>query len=295
MNVDKIIQCIKGFSAGAFLKISVVLFALGFISQSVLANPRLANKQHIGLFKNSITCVVLETGSLSYNIYISDAVQKYWKATNFEIIDAEKFEMRRHDSKYSFIVMMKGVYDKDPGGVGYNYLSLVLGDAASEVKDMPEFCSFPLSYSDDNDAEFGYVIPAMVKFMQKHVNNLEYNRFMISLNGLKYYNSKISFKDKVLLLDKNSLAPEVDSPEKINSVYPYYVKILEPAEMEEEINVGNVNTLFNFHVGPGENTGSGKCFEMIFDNDGFLRYYAYRMITNDNADGFNMSDFKQLR
>jgi hypothetical protein len=285
----------KGISASTLFKFSILIFTLGLMSTGVFANPHLATKQQIGMFKNSRTCVVLETGSISYNVYITDAVQKYWKSTEFEIIDEEKFELRRHDSKYSFIVLMKGVYDNDPGGISYNYMSLVLGDPAFDITEMPEFCSFPLSYSDDNDADYGYVIPAMVKFMQKHVNNLENNRFMISLNGLKYYNSMISFKDKMLLLNKNTLAPEADSPEKINIVYPYYVKLVEPAEMQEEINAGSVNTLFNFHVGPASNTGSGKCFEMIFDNDGFLRYYAYRMVTNEKADGFNLENFKQLR
>ena len=143
--------------------------------------------------------------------------RKYWKATEYEFIDQEKFELLRHDSRYSFIVKLKGIYDKDPGGVSYNYMSLVLGDPAYAVSDMPELCSFPISYSGENDSEFGYVIPALVKFMQKHVENLENHHFMISLNGLKYYNSMISFKDQVLLLNKSTLSSDADSPEKINT------------------------------------------------------------------------------
>ena len=53
--------------------------------------------------------------------------------------------------------------------------------------------------------------------------------------------------------------------------------------------------LFLFHVGPPQNTGAGKCFEMIFDTEGNLYYYNFRKITNDNADGFNLNDFKKIR
>ena len=292
--MNKATHHFKHLQFAAFSK-SILIFVFSFLFFGALANPQIANKQQIGLFKNSKTCVVLETGSISYNVLITDAVQKHWKLTEFEFIDQEKFELRRHDSQYSFIVLLKGVYDKDPAGVGYSYLSLVLGDPAYDIADMPELCSFPLSYAGEMDKEFGYVIPSMIIFMQKHVNNLENHRLLISINGLKYYNSMTSFKDKVLLLDKNSLSSDADSPEKINTVYPYYVKLLDVSEIQKELNANPVNTVFNYHVGPAENSGSGKCFEMIFDTDGFLWYYTFRAVTNLNEDGMSLKDFQRLR
>jgi hypothetical protein len=271
----------------------LILFALTFFSIGASASPHLATKQQIGMFKNSRTCIVLESGISSYNSCMKDAIQKYWKSTEFEFIDQQQFESRKRDSKYSFIVLMKAVYDKDPGGVSYNYISLVLGDPAYDMTDMPEFCSIPISYTDDNN-DFEFAIPAIVKFMQKHVRKLEKSRFQISLNGLKYYNGGQGFKDKVLLLNKDFMASDADTPEKINTVYPYYVKLLTTLEIQAELLTNPVNTLFNFHVGPAENTGAGKCFEMIFDEEGNLYYYNFRMITNDNEDGFNLQDFHNI-
>jgi hypothetical protein len=190
---------------------------------------------------------------------------------------------------------MKGVYDKDPGGVSYNYLSLVMGDVANDMTDMPEICSIPLSYADDSNMDYGYAIPSIVKFMQIHAKNLETKRFYISLNGLKYYNGSASFKDKVLLLNKDMMAPDANTPEKIKAVYPFYVKLLTTSEIQAELASNPVNTLFNFHVGPTQHTGAGKCFDMIFDVEGNLYYYNYRKITNDNADGFNLDDFHHIR
>jgi hypothetical protein len=48
-------------------------------------------------------------------------------------------------------------------------------------------------------------------------------------------------------------------------------------------------------VGPPQSSGAGKCFEMLFDTEGNLYYYNFRKITNDNADGFNLKDFDNIK
>ncbi len=236
----------------------------------------------------------MESGVSFFNAPVKDAVQKYWKATQYEFIDQDEFSKRRNDPKYSFIVMMEGAYDKDPGGVSYNYISLVLGDRSGNLTKMPEFCSIPISYAGDLDADYEYAIPAIIKFMQIHVTNLEKDRLPISLNGLKYYN-KTGYKDMVLLLNREKMAPNADSQEKIKEVCPCKVKLLSTAEIQKELTVNPAKTLFHFHVGAPQDAGAGKCFEMLFDPEGNLYYYNFRKITNDNPDGFNLNDFNNIR
>jgi hypothetical protein len=295
MKKEILTPTIKGFMVGTILKRYLSILSLALLSFWTFANPPLATKEQIGMFKNSKTCVVLENGSLSYNVYLKDAVQKYWKSTQFEFIDKDEFEKRRYDSKYSFLVLMKGTYDKDPGGISYNYISLVMGDVASDVTNMPELCSIPLSYADDNNIDYGYAMPSIVKFMQNQADNLEKIRFHIVLEGLKYYDNPAGFKGKVLLLNKDMMATEANTTDKIKSTYPYYVKLLSTAEIEAELKSNPENTLFNFHVGPTMSSGAGRCFEMIFDVEGNLYYYNYRNITNENEDGFNLKDFAQIK
>jgi len=278
----------KIFKSGSFV------FVLGFISLITLANNPLATKQQIGMFKNSRTCVVMDDGMNFFNAPVKDAVQKYWSATPYEFIDQKEFEKRRSDSKYSFIVRMDGAYDKDPGGVSYSYISLLLGDPSGNVTKMPEFCSIPLSYSGDLDAEYEYVIPAVIMFMQIHIRSLEKDRLPVSINGLRYYN-KTGFNNKLLLLNKDKMASNADSPEKIKAVCQYKVKLLSTADIQKEIATTPTNTLFHFHVGPAKDAGAGKCFEMLFDAEGNLYYYNSRKITNDNADGFNLNDFINIK
>ncbi len=295
MNKIILALTINGFIAGVILNKYILMLAIGLFGLTALANPKLASKQQIGMYKNSKTCVVLESGINPYNIYIQDAVQKYWKSTKFEFIDQQEFEKRRFDSKYSFIVLMKNVFDKDPEGVSYNYISLVLGDTSKNITNMPELCCIPISYANDNSISYGYAIPAIVKFMQKHVRNLETKRFLISLRGLKYYNGSTDFKYKVLLLNENTIASDANSTEKIKAVYPHFVILSNSSKIETELATNPKSTMFNFHVGPTQNTGSGKCFEMIFDTEGNLYYYNYRKITNDNKDGLNLNDFRNIR
>jgi hypothetical protein len=272
----------------------IFIFSLGLICAYAAANPPLATKQQIGMFKNSKTCVVLDGGVSFYNAPVKEAVTKYWKTTDYEFIDQDEFNKRKTSTKYSFLVMMDGAYDKDPGGVSYRYMSLVLGDASGNLTKMPEFCSVPLSYSGDNDTDYEYIIPTVVKFMQIHVKNLETDRLPISLNGLKYYN-KTGFTDKVLLLNSEKMASNADSPEKIKAVCQNKIRLLSTKELQSELAANPKNSLFHFHVGPPEGAGAGRCFEMLFDEDGNLYYYNFRKITNINPDGFNLNDFNNIK
>jgi hypothetical protein len=272
----------------------ILVISFGFFSLWAIANNPLATKQQIGMFKNSKTCVVMDDGMSFFNAPVKDAVQKYWKSTQYEFIDQKEFEKRRSDPKYSFIVRMDGAYDKDPGGVSYSYISLVLGDASDNLTKMPEFCSIPLSYSGDNDADYEYVMPEIIKFMQIHLRNLEKDRLPISLNGLRYYN-KTGFTDKVLLFNKDKMASNADSPDKIKTACINKVKLLTVDQIQQELIANPSNSLFHFHVGPPQEGGAGKCFEMLFDVEGNLYYYNSRKVTNDNADGFNLNDFNNIK
>lgn len=294
MRTDKIVRTIKRFLNGIISKKYILCFSIALFPFATFSQAPLASQKQIGMFLNSTTCIVLENEVNPYNAIIKDAVDKHWKTTPFEFIDETEFEIRRFDSRFSFLVLMKNVYEKDPDGVSYNYLSLVLGGNSKDLVDMPELCNVPLQYTDDNSLDYSYALPSIVLFMQKHVNNLENKRFFISMYGLKYYN-KSGFKGKQLLMNRDKMAPDAYSIDKINSVYPHFVKLLSVKEIEAEISTNTKNSLFHFHVGPYQKKEVGKCFEMIYDVEGNLYYYHERMVTNENKDGFNMKDFKRIR
>lgn len=275
-----------------YYKYILILF-LGLFGMGFKAGATLATKEQIGMFKNSKTCVVMDAGVSFFNAPVKDAVKKFWKVTEYEFIDQAEFDKRRKDTRYSFLVVMDGAFEKDPGGVSYSYITLVLGDPSGNLTKMPEFCSVPLSYKGDNDADFEYAIPAIVKFIQIHAKNLGTDRLAISINGLKFYN-KTGFKDKTILFNVDGMSEDTNTPEKVSAHYPYNFKLLSVDEISTQIANNPANTLFHFHVGPAEGGAVGKCFEMLFDADGNLYYYNSRKVTNENGDGFNSGDFDRI-
>ena len=76
----------------------IMFFSLGLLSLNTSANPPLATKQQIGMFKNSKTCVVMDDGGTSfYNGPIKEAVKKFWKSTDYEFIDQAEFNIRKRE------------------------------------------------------------------------------------------------------------------------------------------------------------------------------------------------------
>ena len=276
---------------------SVLLIAVALMMQHAFVNGQstLATDEEIGLFMNSTTCLVLEDGYLSYNILMKDAVEKYWEITDLEVIEKEEFEERRTDPKYSFLVLVKGSFEDDPAGVQYNYLNLLMGKNAAEVQHMPELASIPLSYADDEEADYAYAVPAMIQFVQRHVRTLKNKRAHINMLGMTYYNQGKKFKDKSLLFREDHLAPEVNTANAIKDVYPFHFRILSADEMIVELADPEENTLFLHHVGPQEEGVSGRCFELIFTPDGVLYYYNKREVTNEDPDGFTKWDLRRIR
>lgn len=273
--------------------ITFILFFL--ISVNASAQAPLATKHQLGLFKNSTTCVVLDNSDAAYNVLVRDAVEKHWNITEFEFIDYDEFEKRREQIKYSFIVLVKGVYDKDPGGVSYDFLSLLMGGGLGEISSMSELASIPVAYNENSSETYGYAIPQIVQFMQKQVRVMEDHRLMISLFGLKYYNFFRNFRDKALLIPEHALAPEINSLYKVKDAYPFYVEVISQTQLEDRISEQPKNTLFLLHVGPEGEERSGKCFEMVFSTDGELYYYRARDITNEDPDGLTGRDLKKMR
>ncbi len=261
----------------------------------VYGQSNLADDEEIGMFMNSTTCLVLEDGYISYNILMKDAMEKYWEITDYEVIEKKEFEERRTDPTYSFVVLVKGSFEDDPAGVQYNYLNLLMGKNAAEVQHMPELASIPLSYTNDDEANYAYAVPAMIKFVQRHVRTLKNKRAHINMLGLTYYNQGRKFKNKSLLIREDHLAPEVSTANAIKDVYPFHFRIISAEEMMEELQEPEENTLFLHHVGPHEEGVAGQCFELIFTPEGELYYYNKRDVTNEDPDGFTKWDLRRIR
>jgi hypothetical protein len=67
---------LSAFRGDKLLRKCIVVFSLCIFSLGAMANNPLATKEQIKNFKNSKTCVVMESGVSFFNAPVKDAIQK---------------------------------------------------------------------------------------------------------------------------------------------------------------------------------------------------------------------------
>jgi hypothetical protein len=270
-----------------------VLFIVTF---PVLAQAPFPRPEEIKQFDASKTCVVLDDNQLSaYNAIIKKAVQAYWNVTPFEFITQGEFDSRRKDPKYSFIILTQTSFDNDKSKSQFNYINLLQGKNIELIGQMPEICAVPLSSADEDDIDYGYKMGAILQFMQHHAKMISADPSLTGRKYLKYYNKNIPLiSGKIILVMKQDLAPEADSPEKIAALNKN-IKIVGEDDIVTAVRSKAANTLILHEVGPGSDRKSGYCFKMLIGtDDSEMYFYNQRKIDDDNPYGLLLSDIKKF-
>jgi len=275
--------------------LSAVLLIVTAISLS--GQAPFPNKEEIKQFTNSKTCVVLEQDQFSsYNVFIKEAVKKYWTLTPYELITTQEFNKRRRDPAYSFIVLTQTNYEKDKANTLYNFLNLLQGKDVSKLGELPEICAIPLSFAGENDYEYNYKFGAILLFMQKHAQMIAADPSLTGRKYLKYYNTNIpKVQTKTILIKEEDLAPEISTIDKIKAIYPGDIKIVAEEEIVKAIQDKTPNTLILHKVGPREEKNAGLCFKMLIGTDDSDMYYYHMHKISDKApNGLLADDLKRL-
>ncbi len=255
------------------------------------------DKEEIKQFMASKTCVVLEQDQFSsYNVFIKEAVKKYWTLTPYQMISVQEFNKMRRDPAYSFIVLTQTNYEKDKANTLYNFLNLLQGKNVSKLGELPEICAIPLSFAGEDDYEYNYKFGAILQFMQKHAQMISDDPSLTGRKYLKYYNENIpKVKNKTILIKEEDLAPEVSTIDKIKAIYPYDVKIVSEEEIVKAIQEKTPNTLILHKVGPREEKNAGLCFKMLIGtDDSDMYYYHQHKIKDSDPNGLLADDLKRL-
>ncbi len=272
--------------------------ALLLLSTTILSGQApFPSKDEIKQFTASKTCVVLEQDQFSsYNVFIKEAVKKYWTLTPYELISVQDFNKRRRDPAYSFIVLTQTNYEKDKANTLYNFLNLLQGKDVSKLGELPEICAIPLSFAGEDDYEYNYKFGAILLFMQKHAQMIAEDPSLTGRKYLKYYNVNIpKVKTKTILIKEEDLAPEISSIDKIRAIYPYNVEIVSEEAIVNAIGEKTPNTLILHKVGPREEKNAGLCFKMLIGTDDSDMYYYHQHKINDsNPNGLLSDDLKRL-
>lgn len=276
-------------------KLSAVLFL--FSAMLLSGQAPFPDKDEIKQFMASKTCVVLEQDQFSsYNVFIKEAVKKYWTLTPYQLITVQEFNKMRRDPAYSFIVLTQTNYEKDKANTLYNFLNLLQGKDVSKLGELPEICAIPLSFAGEDDYDYNYKFGAILLFMQKHAQMISADPSLTGRKYLKYYNDNIpKVAGKKILIKEEDLAPEISSIDKIKAIYPNEVEIVTEEDIVKAIQEKTPNTLILHKVGPREEKNAGLCFKMLIGtDDSDMYYYHQHKISKSDPNGLLADDLKRL-
>jgi hypothetical protein len=275
------------------LMLSVILVNSSFGQKAV------ATHNQIETFYKTTTCVVLDDDIFNtYNSAIQTAVEQSWTVTPFKFISMKEFKDIRQRSEYSFLIRTKVFSEKHPDKVSYTFLSLVVGEIDKNFEELPEICSFPLSYYNVDYEKYDYKIGALLLFIQNHIEITYNDESLSDKNILHHYNKNISnISEKEIYLNKENIETAVNSESKISKIYSGKVKIVDSDEIQKAIDEKNEDVIILHIVTPPDNSGSiGKCYKMLIGAaDGKLYYYDAHSIKKNKPGKFLKSDFTNLK
>jgi hypothetical protein len=279
------------------MRTSILTVFTLFFTIIVTGQAPFPTKEEIKQFNASKTCVVLEDDPFStYNIYIKESVEAFWKITPYEFISVKDFNVRRLNPAYSFIVLTQTNFDKDKSHGLYNFINLLQGKDVNLLSEMPEVCALPLSFAGVNDIEYSYKLRPILAFMQKHAREISEDPSLTLRKYLKYYNKNIpEIKDKTILAEQDDLAPSISTIERLHKYYSSKFEIVSTEEMQKAIENNSPNTVILHKVGPRGDRHTGYCFVMLLGlDDSELYYYNLHFVDNANPNGLLPEDLKKL-
>ena len=279
-------------------KVYIIVAAFLFSVLSIEAQSnRFINKSQLVDFFTSTTYVVMDNNpSVGFNIFIKDAMQKYWKVTPYKIISHAEFDSMRKDNKSSFLFLSMENLKKGDTEAFYDYLVLAMGDTSTILSNMPEIVNIPLSYSAVDENKYVNKLGLIVQFIDVHLKNMKEASNHVYLRKLNYYNKFIKeIKNKTLLIEEEDLAEEVNTLEKIQAIYKYDVKIVTSEEIEKAVEEKTPNTVVLHQISPSEEDTEGRSYHYILGTDDAKMYYFnYFTITEKKPTGFLPRDFRRL-
>jgi hypothetical protein len=279
------------------MKTTFLSLLLFFSTILIAGQAPFPDKEEIKQFTESKTCVVLEDDQMSaYNSFIRAAVKSFWKVTPYEFIDVAEFNVRRLDSRYSFIILTQTNFEKDKTNGLFNFINLIQGKDVNKLGEMPEICAIPLSFAGEDDLEYGYKLGAILSFMQNHARMISDDPSLTGRKYLKYYNKYIpDVQKKTILVKLEDLVPAISTIDKIKAYYNYKIEIVSEDDIVKAIENKTLNTVILHKVGPVGDRNSGYCFKMLIGtDDANMYYYHQHMIDKANPNGLLPADLKRL-
>lgn len=278
------------------MKKTAIVFLFLAINGAILCQAPFPTGPEINQFIASRTCVVLENGNSSFNVFIRRAMDEYWKITPYEYINSDDFKNKKSDPSFSFILLTETNFERDKSKTSYYFINLLQGKNVQSISQMPEICAIPLSFAGEDDLEYGYKLGAILSFMQKHAEMISNDPSLTGRRYLRYYNKNIPLlTGKTILVKQEDLSPAINTIEKINAIYKNRVEIVPEETIMKAIKDKAAGMVILHKVGPVGDSVSGYCFKMLIStDDSEMYYYNQHLIDKANPNGLLPTDLKRL-
>ncbi len=277
------------------LILTLLLTSLSLVSVSQQILP---TEKQVNTFLNSRTYFVYDNNIFgTYNNAIEDAANNHWKITDFDFINKDEFKKKKNVSSASMVIQTESHFEGQEKLGVFSSLSLLLGKPGGTVNTMPDIITVPLAYSDVDYDNYYYKLGLALLFMQNHVQWLKNNPHVEDRVLINHYkNSKISTKNKTLWLLKNEMAENVNTIDKIKSVYDGDVKFVTTDEIKEAVDSKNQDVLVLHLVAPSRNIKGSVVTKMILSAaNADIYYFDYHRVKGKNKPNkFLKSDFVAL-
>lgn len=270
-----------------------IIIALAFATLPIFAQVNFASSSEIKQFLKSKTCVVeSEDPFSSMDSVLRVYMKKFWTITSYEFITSGEFEKRMSSSAYSFIVVSEGELKEGSASCKYDILNLILG-GSTDINKMPDLGSVPLCYTDQDEGKYIYKIGGLIQFMQTHVKYTSEHPSVTPTIVNK--DSGYDIKKMELWLLKDDLPSNLNTVDKIKTVYNYTVKIVSEDDIRKAIDNKTGNVVFLHKIGPGTLYPGCKCWKfLVAAEDGEVLYYDTHKVDSSNPDAFLEKDFKAI-
>lgn len=271
-------------------------FLFIFACFELKAQLEVPKQETINAFFKTKTYFVLEDNPFSEaNIQLKTAAQKFWKLTPYDFISVEEFESKRKSNQYSFVSVDDVYYEFDKSSTKYKFLCVYMGGYYKNESDMPQLCTIPLAYADQEENEYAYKIGTLLIFVQNHIKLIKENPTLKKSNIVDYYyNNKGNLQTKTLYLKNNEVEKKINSENTFKTCYPYSFKFVSQDEIEKAIDDKSPDIVFLHKVGPGKKHGYRSYQIILGALDAKIYFYNYHMVDNDSPDVLLEKEIKEM-
>lgn len=279
------------------MKRLLVLLILACFVSIAQAQLKVASPDEVNKFFKTKTLVVMTEDMLSdYDQVIKEAVKKHWTITEYDFIGPGEFRDYAMKKEYSFLVLsaLKVTHKKE--AMTFKVLNFLLGGYSKDINRMPDLGTVPVLFEMLDISPSYYKLSSIIQFMQKNIEYIRKNPDIKTKQLIKHYNKqKDQIKEKELWLLEEELGPNVNTLNKIKSIYPHPVKIVSSKELRKAIEEQNKNVCFLYKIAATKRLSKGKTIKLVMSTDGNLYYLDQHTVNARNPDAFLDNDFKNIR